>query len=218
MNFFDWYAENIYRWIADIGGMITGVIPFPVGELVMYLTAFLVALTIILSILLVFLRKREGYRRFATKFLKGMLIYAGIGIIIFVTNWLLPYMGTVLGQGKKEERPYSVEELRILRNYVAENLNEACLSVERDEGGHVIYPERDVMQQEVARAMQGISDEFPRLAGYYNWTGWGLADIHTHIRWRLLIISISPICTIHSCALMNSRIIRAFIKKMRLNF
>ena len=167
MNIFDWYADTIYGWIADIVGRITGVVPFPVGELLMYLTVLLVVLMILLSLLLIFLRKREGYRRFTTKFLKGMLIYAGIGMFIYVTNWLLPYLGTVLGQGKKEARMYSIEELRIMRNYVAESLNEACLSVERDEGGHVIYPEISVMQQEVAKAMQGISDEFPRLSGYY---------------------------------------------------
>ncbi|MBQ9279071.1 MAG: DUF3810 family protein, partial [Lachnospiraceae bacterium] len=60
-SFCDFYADNIYGVISDFLGKIMDLFPFAVGEILMYLFAVLAFLTIVLSVLLLFLRKKEKY-------------------------------------------------------------------------------------------------------------------------------------------------------------
>lgn len=178
--FCDIYTTHIYCLLSDIWGRVFALFPFAMGEILMYLGAILVILTVIISLLLIILRKKQGYRRFAQGFLKSMLLTVLSVILIYTFHWVIPYRSSLLGAGNTYQMKnsasltsdslsdrYTVRELGLLRSYIVENLNECCLTVPRDEEGHVIYPSTDSMQAEVTKAMQGISDEFPRLTGYY---------------------------------------------------
>lgn len=180
--FCDIYTIHIYRLLSDIWGRVFALFPFAMGVILMYLGALLIILTIIIALLLIILRKKHSYRRFAQGFLKSMLVTVLSVILIYTLHWVIPYRSSLLGAGNtyqmknsassasNSDTPsnrYTVRELGLLRSYIVENLNKCCLTVPRDEEGHVIYPSTDSMQAEVTRAMQGISDEFPRLTGYY---------------------------------------------------
>ena len=141
--FCDFYADNVYGIISDILGKIMDIFPFAIGEILMYLLAFLVFLTIIFAILLFFLRKKEKYKIFSIKYMKGMLLLFLCIILIYTLNWIIPFRSSVLGDknlGRKSYvRSYNLEELQTLRNYLVEKLNETSGLVERDEEGHLIY-------------------------------------------------------------------------------
>ena len=48
----DWYTDNIYRYIADGIGFVSALVPFAIGEIMMYLGAVLVVLSVVFLILL----------------------------------------------------------------------------------------------------------------------------------------------------------------------
>ncbi|MBQ3692359.1 MAG: DUF3810 family protein, partial [Clostridia bacterium] len=64
-------------------------------------------------------------------------------------------------RGKK----YKADDIEALRNYVVEQCNELSEKMERDENGYVIY--NGDVSKDVKAALNNLSDEFPRLQGYY---------------------------------------------------
>ena len=76
-----------------------------------------------------------------------------------------------MGDFKYSDMEYDVlgteEHLRLIRTYIVNNLNLLAEQVERDPEGHIIYSEKDEMEGKVAEAMQGLSEEFSRLKGFY---------------------------------------------------
>lgn len=169
--FCDYYADNVYGIFSDLFGKIMDFFPFAVGELLMYLMAILVFLTFVFAILLLFLRKKEGFRTFSLKYMKGMLLLFLCVILIYTLNWIIPFRSSVLSDkrlGRKSYvRAYNIEELQTLRNYLVEQLNETSKLVERDEEGHLIYRDYKTVNEEIEASMKALGDEYPRLKGYY---------------------------------------------------
>ncbi len=163
----NYYADHIYTVICDPVSHITNALPFPLGELLMYLAAVLVLLAAVFLLLLLFLRKKKGYVRFTGGYFKTIVLITLSVLLIYTVQWLTPYRSAVLGGVLPAERDYTLEEMRTLYLYVVEHINEACESVPRDADGHVIYDSKEVTEQKVSVAMNGIAGEFSRLKGYY---------------------------------------------------
>ena len=170
-TFCDFYTDNVYGIISDILGEIMDIFPFAAGEILMYLMAFLVFLTIVFAILLLFLRKKEKYKIFSLKYMKGMLLLFLCVVLIYTLNWIIPFRSSVLSDeklGRKSYvRSYNIEELQTLRNYLVEKLNETSEMVERDEEGHLIYRDYNTVNKEIEASMKTLGNEYPRLKGYY---------------------------------------------------
>lgn len=169
--FCDFYADKIYGAVSDILGIIMDVFPFAIGEILMYLFVILVILAIVFAILFLFLRKKEKYKRFTLKYMKGMLLLLLCVILIYTLNWVIPFRSSILSDkrlGRKSYiRSYSIEELQILRNYIVEKLNETSEIVERDKNGYLIYKDYGVIEDEIETSMKSLADDYPRLKGYY---------------------------------------------------
>ena len=163
----DFYTDHIYFILRDPISHITGSFSFPLGEILMYLGAALIILAVPILILLIFLRKRKGYKAFTSAYFKSLTLIILTVLLIYTFQWLTPYRSSVLGNALHPNREYSVEELQILYIYLIDHINEECLSVPRDESGNVIYDSKESSEQKVSVAMNGISDGFPRLRGYY---------------------------------------------------
>ena len=163
----DFYTDHIYFFLRDPVTHVTESIPFSLGEVLMYLGAILILLSIPILILLIFLRKKNGYKAFVSKYFKGLTIIILSVLLIYTYQWLTPYRSSVLNNAIQANRDYSLEEMRTLFIYVVDHTNEECLNVPRDEEGNVIYDTKTATEQKVSVAMNGISDEFIRLSGYY---------------------------------------------------
>lgn len=163
----DFYTDHIYTFLRDPITHITESIPFPLGEVLMYLGAILILLTIPILILLIFPRKKNAYKAFVSGYFKCLTIIILSVLLIYTYQWLTPYRSSVLNNAATSGREFTVEEMRTLYIYVADHINEECMNVPRDEEGNVIYDTKTATEQKVSVAMNGISDEFTRLSGYY---------------------------------------------------
>lgn len=170
-SFCDFYADNVYGVISDFSGKIMDLFPFAVGEILMYLFGVLAFLTIVLSVLLLFLRKKEKYKSFTVKYMKSMLMVLLIMLLIYTFNWVIPFRSSILSDKKLGRnayvRAYSIEELQALRNYIVGKLNDTSLEVERDDAGHLIYRDYKTVRSELEESMRGLGKDYPRLKGYY---------------------------------------------------
>lgn len=162
----DWHTIYITPIIVNVFGRLTNLFPFSVGEIMILLGLLIVLAAIVIAILLVFLRKKQGYIRFAKVFYKS---FAGIVVgvcIVMTTNCVIFYHCTPIdGNPDVDYREYTVEELEILRNYIVNQCNYYMELMPRDENGDVIYT--GDMQAETKKALHGIANDFPKLKGYY---------------------------------------------------
>ncbi|MBO5425465.1 MAG: DUF3810 family protein, partial [Lachnospiraceae bacterium] len=154
--FCDWYTLYITPIIVNVFGRLTNLFPFSVGEIMILLGLLIVLAAIVIAILLVFLRKKQGYIRFAKVFYKS---FAGIVVgvcIVMTTNCVIFYHCTPIdGNPDVDYREYTVEELEILRNYIVNQCNYYMELMPRDENGDVIYT--GDMQAETKKALHGIA-------------------------------------------------------------
>ena len=165
-DFCTWYADNVTIIWVNIYSRITNICPISVGEIMLTMAVILVAALVILSVILIFLRKRTAYRKFYMHYLKSCIAIAMTAGLIMTLNCSLIYHAESLDANPGvETRQYTVDELKLLRNYIIEKCNEYSSLVERDSDGYAVYD--GDMQATASEAMNGISDIYPRLAGYY---------------------------------------------------
>lgn len=164
----DAYTDNVYCYICDSISKVTALVTFALGEILMYAGVFGAVLCIIFSFLLIFLKKKERYRKFCTAYLKTMLMALVITVFVYMPTWFIPFRGTVLGEGDVNKRTeFTNEELAVLFKYTVDGANAAAEEIEIGADGTVEFPSEDEIQKMSVEAMQSISGEFPRLEGFY---------------------------------------------------
>ncbi len=167
-KFCDWYANNIYRYLCDGLSRITDLLPFILGEIMMYLGIAMVIFSVIFLVLLVFLRKKPKYRRFCAGYFKTFLMMLTCVIFIYMPMWYIPFRGTVFGRGETNQRTeFTYDEIYALLEYATNGANSAAEEIEIGEDGKVIFPTAEELQPLISDSMINISDEFPRLKGFY---------------------------------------------------
>ncbi len=222
-NFCDFYTKHIYYHIANILGRFTDVLPFNLGEIMMYLVITMAAIVIValLALLIagavrklvaVYNKKSIGdfYKKFkhcVAVYMKVILAMLVVAALIYTLNWFIPFRGTgaqvvadmnmeataennagandntspevTAGETAKanenvsgdddvdtsDEREYTTEDLFNLRAILINNINSLAEQVDRDENGYIKQDED--MYEEVVKAMEGLSDIYPILDGYY---------------------------------------------------
>lgn len=164
-SFSNFYDDYIFRFISEPYCRLTGLFPFSVGEILIPLAMLIVLVAVVLLILLPFLRKKQGFKKFANVYLKSVLTFVLTVVLVMTLNCNILYCTSRLEFNGNGDKKYTVDEIEILRNYVVEQCNELSLKMERDENGFVVY-DGDV-SAEVKEALMGLSQEFPRFSGYY---------------------------------------------------
>lgn len=166
--FCDWYVNNVYIYLSDGLSCMTAYIPFVLGEMIMYLGIAMVFFSVIFLIMLIFLRKKPKYRRFCGGYFKTFLMMFLCVLFIYMPMWLIPFRSSVMGEGSTEKRTeFTYDEIYALLEYSVNGLNAAAEEIEITEDGKVVFPTVEETQPRIAEAMVGISDEFPRLRGFY---------------------------------------------------
>lgn len=166
--FCDWYANNAYIYLCDGLTYLTAYLPFCLGEMMMYLGVAMVIFSVIFLILLIFLRKKPKYRRFCGGYFKTFLIMLLCVLFLYMPMWLIPFRSSVMGEGDTEKRrEFTYEEIYALLEYSVNGLNQAAEEIEIAEDGKVLFPEIEETQQLINEALVNISEEFPRMRGFY---------------------------------------------------
>ena len=164
----DWYTDHIYGILCDAVSHFTGLFPFALGEIIMYLGIVLLVAGIVFLLLLIFLRKKPRYRKFVKVYFQSFSIALLIVVLIYMPAWFVPFCGTVLGQGNPELRTtFTYEEISDLLRYVVESGNAAAEEIAIAEDGNVAFRSNEENRALVIKAMQDLGSEFPRLKGYY---------------------------------------------------
>ncbi len=166
--FCDWYANNVYIYLCDGLSYVTAYLPFVLGEMMMYLGIAMVLFGVIFFILLIFQRKNPKYRRFCGGYFKTFLMMLLCVLFVYMPMWFIPFRSSVMGEGDNEKRAdFTYDEIYALLEYAVNGANAAAEEIEIAEDGKVIFPTMEETQPLIAEAMVSISDEFPRLRGFY---------------------------------------------------
>ena len=165
-EFCDWYTTYIFRIWVNVFARFMNLFPFSVGEVMIVLGIVLIIVAVVLGICVIFLHKNKRFVKGAKKFYKVMGIILVNYFMVITLNFSILYHCNRLDPNENVEfRKYSLWELEILRNYIVEKCNQYAELMERDENGDVVY--HGDMQVMAKKALHGISQEYPRLFGYY---------------------------------------------------
>ncbi len=166
--FCDWYTDHIYPVLCDVISHITGLLPFALGEILMYLGALMVIAAILLLPFLIIFAKRKRFRLFCAEYYKKLSLTALDVILTYLLTWFIPYCGTVLGQGDPELRTdYSLEEVRALLEDIVNTGNAAAEEIAIAEDGSIDFYSPEKNAKLAARELKALRDEYGRLSGYY---------------------------------------------------
>ena len=160
----DFYADHIFRIAAATTGRFSALFPFSLGEVLITLAIVLVFAAIVISILLIFLRRKIGYKKFAVGYLKTVLALVLVTAYLYTFNCSFLYCSTFLNFAGGT-REFELEEFEQVRNLVVNECNALAPTMTRKDDGTLIFSGN--ADTAAIDALHGVSGKFPRLAGYY---------------------------------------------------
>lgn len=189
--FSDWYIAHIFPIWVNTWGRITGLFPFSVGEWLIMAGLAVLAVAVLIGLMcavtgIVRVIRNKTFPEFLKRFAKGYYRFLAwtllIVCLIMTLNCFILYHASTFSEhyfGESDEE-YTLEELIIVYNVVAENCNRLAEQMERDETGMVIYTGstgdlgnasyeeqlRDMADQ-ARKLMQQLGQEYEQLDGWY---------------------------------------------------
>ncbi len=160
----EWYSVHVYAVIASVIGRISGLFPFSLAELCLYVFLILLAGTLIHTLGEAFLRKKG--KMAVLRWGSGVFLAASVLILLYVTNCGINYhrlsFSEKAGLVLKE---YTVEELKQVCIWLTEEVNRRAGTVRRDISGvmQLAKPEAEG----AVSAMEQLGKTYSCLAGYY---------------------------------------------------
>ena len=175
-----WYSTHVYPVWVNTLGRLTGMFPFSVAEILLYL--FLLALLLSAGRLIVRLaslgcgrrkkspdgqeKKVQAGKQLVYGWISGLLLAAGILYFLYVACCGINYYRTSFSESSgivAEE--YTVGELTEVCQWLTAEVNDLSSQVERDADG--IMRTDDGVQERAVKAMQALGETYPELSGYY---------------------------------------------------
>lgn len=163
-DFAEWYSQNIYPVLVSAIGRLTGLLPFSLAEICLYLLLAALILSLI-CLCIGIARKGEAGRR----------LFAWFSCAVLAVS-ILAFLYTAGCGVNYHRKTFSSEEGIIASDYTAEELQEICIrlteevnsragKVSRDSDGVMILnaPEGEG----AVEAMEKLAEAFPSLKGCY---------------------------------------------------
>ena len=155
-GFGQWYSTCIYRKLVDVIARITGIFPFSVSEIMLYILVCGLVLMIIKTI------QKKGYRDFCL----NILLIVSVLFFLYCVNCGVNYYRVSFAESTDfDVSEYSVEQLKKSCIWLTEEVNELSEQVKRDEDG-VMYLTKDE-RGEAVNAMVSLSKTYLELEGFY---------------------------------------------------
>ena len=163
-DFAEWYSQNIYPVLVSAIGRLTGLLPFSLAEICLYLLLAALILSLI-CLCIGIARKGEAGRRLFAWFSCAVLAVS-ILAFLYTTGCGVNY----------HRKTFSSEEGIIASDYTAEELQEICIrlteevnsragKVSRDSDGVMILTAPE--GEGAVEAMEKLAEAFPSLKGCY---------------------------------------------------
>ena len=101
-KFCDRYTDHVYPHLADAWGKLTAPLPFALGE-AFGLLGGLILLTAVISLLLLpFLRKKQGFRKYCGRLWKTVLAVLNVLLLISTLHYLTDPGALYVHSGQKQ--------------------------------------------------------------------------------------------------------------------
>ncbi|MGN0485206.1 MAG: DUF3810 domain-containing protein [Lachnospiraceae bacterium] len=165
-GFCDWYTTHLFPVWENTFGRIMSLIPFTVGEMLLYLLVFAIIVGLFLLILFAVFFYDTRIRHVAKCWWNGIAWAFNILLLLQTLNGSILYHCTGISANVDGEIDQKQEKLFALYNHVAESANALSDQFERDENGFLTV-NRELFDETAHRAMTGISHAYPQLSGYY---------------------------------------------------
>lgn len=168
-SFTVFYVDNIFPVITVPLSFVSGIFPFSMGEILLYLAVILIIILIIWGLVVLIGKLFCGIEIPISICTFSRFIYLIVGIysLIMVLNCFILYRYTPMNTAKD----MTDEEIRLLvdlRDRAVERANELSRKLDRNEKGEVVLPDSNELKQKCVNSMQSLSKEgYPRLSGYY---------------------------------------------------
>ena len=163
-DFAEWYSQNIYPVLVSAIGRLTGLLPFSLAEICLYLLLAALILSLI-CLCIGIARKGEAGRR----------LFAWFSCAVLAVS-ILAFLYTAGCGVNYHRKTFSSEEGIIASDYTAEELQEICIrlteevnsragKVSRDSDGVMILTAPE--GERAVEAMEKLAEAFPSLKGCY---------------------------------------------------
>ena len=168
-DFAEWYSEYIYPLAVNTIGRVSGMVPFPVSEIGIYILLATFFATLMRMIIKAAGGRKKGKAspaRFFVSWISGVLLAAGILAFLYTACCGINYhRRSFSGEEGIITYQYSADDLKEICVWLTEEVNARADTVTRDADGLLTLDgsERDGG----VKAMQQLAVEFPSLDGYY---------------------------------------------------
>lgn len=160
----DWYSRHIYSRLEGVLGRISGLFPFSLAEIGLYVLALTLAVWAARTVLKI-LRRQDG-RAAAAKLLTGSFLAAGILFLVYALNCGVNYERTSFSDSAGlQTREYTVAELKEVCIWLTDEVNAASGLARRNEDGVMALDKNET--KGAVEAMEALGRTYPELSGYY---------------------------------------------------
>ena len=168
-GFSDLYIKWVFPLWINSYGRLTALSPISVGEIMLYVGVFLVALAVVALVFGFFflLFGKKGLFKFGAGLTRVILDIATVVFLIQVLNCFVLYHSTPLSPVSKEQKESyqaSAEDLLELREILVKRANELAPLFIRDADGNILYS--GDMAADAVEALGKASSIFSQLEGF----------------------------------------------------
>lgn len=157
-RFADFYCGEIAPRIANAVGGVMSLIPTSVNELCITALVCFAGVFVILLILLIFLHKREGYRRFVG----GCFKFTALVAVLWISGELIYDTAMMKSTPVRQPQTHDFDELTALLNFTTAQLNTLSTEVDRDENNHLIHRSDKEIRRTIDASRQKLAADYPR--------------------------------------------------------
>lgn len=167
--FAEWYADTIYPVISRIGNNLTGLAPFSVGEVLVYIFIIMVP-AVFIRFFIHLVKKKENRGETTIKFCINLACFTGIVFFLFAVNCGTNYYRSTFAQtsGLEVKQSGETELVRLCKNLAADSDNFRT-KVKTDSQSVMKLNSKNFSQnaQDARKAFDSLSKDYPLLwAGY----------------------------------------------------
>lgn len=169
-RFAQWYSVTVYPVLVSAIGRVSGLFPFSLSEILLYMLIFAAAVWGAGRILCLLRGKRRRIRM--AERLAGLWLFAGILFFLYAANCGVNYQRESFAESAGIEiEKYSRQELYEVCLKLTEEVNQRSGDVSRDDGGVMVFSDdgegRRELNETAAEAMESMGESCPELSGYY---------------------------------------------------
>ena len=159
----EWYKRNIFSVGTNTLSRLISLIPFSVGEWLIYIGIAVLIGAVFAGVLGCF--GTAGMRKFAKRYFECIL-WAIVWVLVTENfNCYVMYHAKTLEETYFSGIEGKEETLVLAYNDLVDHANRLSLEMQRDEKGEVVYD--GDLYEACKKAMRSLGDEFPYLKGYY---------------------------------------------------